>query len=801
MVLGIFLLGELAGQLMEKSIWYTCGAVAAFAVVLWRSSRLIAERKTRYSMLLLLLFGLGFVWNYGVRQHDIASNLRIREAAEKKKVILVEGAVSEIREGCFALHSGEGDLRILMPSDDRKTDGRDADAGEYREADETEKTNESRELRVGDRVKVSGIPERIPSATNPGAFDSREYYESEGILWQMRPTEITVTEKGGDVIRSFLGKLRDGCRTRLESILPEKEAGVLSAMLLGERAGVDSELKELYRRNGIAHILAISGLHVSLIGAALMALLGRLGASRRAVSLVTILFLLFYGALTGFAPATMRAIWMLTTVCLAGMFLRTADLPTSAGGALFLILVVWPYRATSSGMLMSFLAVCGVIAEGELFRSMFAGVRFLSLPTRLRSPAKKLVGMLLFGLVLQCFLQPVLMRDYYAITPYGMLLNLIVIPLLTIAICSGVLGLLLGLLPGMLPVAEAVTFPCKWILRFYEWLCRNMSEVPGSEIVTGHITTTEMLVLLLLGAVLIWFLVKWLGGRRGRLRLWICYPVTLLVLLLFLAGTAGYAMIRNRMQGEAVFLDVGQGDGCLVHTKKGADLMIDGGSSSKNDIGKWVLLPAMRYYGISSLDGIFVSHSDEDHINGIVELLEAGKASGVCVEHLFLAKGTQMDEGLERLLSAAEKAGTGVIYLAEGDVVEVEDVRIEVLLPLRNTEGSGNEFSLVVQLSLPGGDILCTGDIGEETEEELVKVMEVHGCAPEILKVPHHGSRYSSSEMLLNYHGWSGALAVISCGRNNRYGHPAAETLERLEEAGFMVYRTDLQGAVILDLP
>ena len=846
-VLCVFLWGELAGWLMEKRIWYPIGALAALAGIIWRSSRRIANKKKRYSMLLLFLFVLGLAWSYGVRQHATALQERIAEAEQRGEEIPVEGIISEKKAKSFILNSEEGKLRVLTgwkaqkgwaeqtgqagqagqtgqagqagQTDQAGQAGQTGPAGQTEQAEEVGREGQtepagqvgvaelSDDPEVGDRVRVSGVPERIPSSTNPGGFDSGEYYESEGVLWQLRSEQVQILEKNADTMTAFLGRIRKNCCERLQQILPEKEAGVLSAMLLGERTGMDEELKELYRRNGIAHILAISGLHVSLIGAGLMALLAFLGLSRRKASLIVIIFLFFYGLLTGFAPATARAVWMLTAVNLAFLFRRTGDLPTATGGSLFLILVQNPYRITSAGTLMSFLSAVGVIANGELFRAIFGHERFLSIPSRLRSPVKRLTGMLLFGITLQCFLQPVLLRDYYEMTPYSIFLNLLVIPLLTVAVCSGVAGLLISLIPGCIPVAEVAALPCKWILQFYEWLCRLMLRVPGHEVVTGHITTGEMLLILLIISAVMVLLVCRLRGRRRKDRIWRSYLFVIAALLGLLTAAGGYAMLRNRTEGQVTFLDVGQGDGCLIHTRGGADLLVDCGSSSEEDVGDDVLVPALRYYGITELDGIFVSHTDSDHIGGIITLLQEREESGISVRCLYLAAGTLWDEGLEHLLAAAEQAGTAVEYLAEGNVAELSDVCAEILLPLRGTEGEGNEHSLVLLLKASGCEILFTGDIGAETEKELVSVMEERRITPEILKVPHHGSRYSSSELLLRYEGWSAAegaerpAAVISCGKRNLYGHPAKETLERLEEAGFTVYRTDRQGAVVLELP
>lgn len=804
--LGLFLLGELAGQWLEENIPYSLGAALAAAGIVWRSNRRIVTAKSRYQWLLLLLFALGALWSYGVRQQMLSREAVASDAAAAGKALSLEGVITEEREYAFLLRTEAGTLRVR---------------GELPE-----------DLRVGDRIRITGVPERIQAATNPGAFDNAAYAESEGIHWQVTAEEIVLTKRNGDWFLGMLDRIRSACREKVEELLPKKEAGILLAMLLGERAGVDKELKELYRQSGIAHVLAISGLHVSLIGAALMALCSLLPISGRKRGALTILFLLLYGALTGFSPSTLRAIWMLSAVCFGRMLRRTSDLPTSAGGALFLILLIQPYRVTSSGMLMSFLAVAGIVAGDSCYRAIFDRERFLFLPTRLRGPFKRLMGMILLSLMLQLFLEPVMLRDYYSVTPYSPLVNLLIVPLLTAAVMSGAVGLLLSFLPGFWNLAEAALLPCRGILRLYEGICRAVSHIPGHEILTGGIGETEALIAIPLILAVVYVIWRLLRGRKRKDRKWSAYLLTLLLITAFYLAGALYASLRNRWAGRIIFLDVGQGDGCIVHTKNGTDLLFDCGSSSKETVGTDVLIPALRYYGIRELDGVFLSHSDTDHISGVQQLLEQGELYGIRVDRILLGAGTVEDENLKRLSEAAEAAGTKVHFLRAGDALVSGETTVRVLLPREGESGEGNDYSMVNCLTVPGCSVLFTGDIGAEREAELAEILreaeertannspeedaETSADVVRILKVPHHGSRFSSSEQLLSLFEASDTpiaesnvpiaasnapIAVISCGRRNIYGHPAGETLERLEKAGFTIYRTDQNGAVIVELP
>lgn len=829
--LSIFLLGELAGQWMESKTVYFSGAVMAAMGIVMRSNRLEAAKRKRNRLLLLFLFVLGFALHYGTAQQYAQDEVPLREAAEAEESLVLEGVVTESKDTTWILSTECGRIRVR---------GQSAEV-----ADRTEG------LSVGDRVRVTGTPERILAATNPGAFDTAAYYESEGIRWQMTAEQAELLKKGDDFLLSFLEGIRRSCRERVAELLPEKEGGILLAMLLGERSGVDQELKELYRQSGIAHILAISGLHVSLMGAAVMWLLTHMGISRRKAGIFSILLLVLYGCLTGFSPATLRAVWMLSVVNLGAVLHRTSDVSTSAVGALFVILVVQPCRVTSAGMLMSFLAVAGIVAGDSYWRAIFGKERFLFLPTRLRAPFKRCLSMLLYSVTLQLFLEPVMLRDYYSVTPYSPFVNLLVVPLLTVAVASGAVGLLLGFLPGFLPVARVVLYPCRGILGFYEWICRGMTHVPGHELLTGGISREETMVLLVLvaaGAYGLFILLKRLtddAGRtpeaaRGAKRKWRYYSVTLILITFCFLLMAGCAAVRNRTRGRIIFLDVGQGDGCLVHTSGGADLLFDCGSSSRDRVGEEVLIPALRYLGIRRLDGVFLSHTDADHVNGVEQLLLKTELYGLQVDTIFLARGTKLRPEDRWLSDLSVQGKTAIRYLSRGDEVSCGDATVRVLLPSSGESGTGNDYSMVNLLTVPGARVLYTGDMGAERELELLHALtsdkiatgedasgsgfprgiakedeesgtepagpagETEATSVHILKVAHHGSRYSSSSEFLK--AWKGTdaeteIAVISCGRRNLYGHPAAETLERLEEAGYSIYRTDRQGAVVVELP
>ena len=768
-LLGLFLLGVPAGEIQENNLIIPLLAAAAAAVIIKRSTGHV-KMKQIHGMLLLFIFALGAIWSFGVRMEQESKREALPAEGER---LMITGTVTAIKTGGFVISSDQGRLLVRY--------------------------SEETELLPGDGVCVTGEMTQLSAGTNPGAFDALAYYESEGIIGSVSAERVEYDEKERVWISRILSDIREAGKAAICRVLPEREAGVMAAMLLGEKAGVDKELKELYQKNGIAHILAISGLHVALLGGALTGILLKLGLTRRKASVITIVILVFYGFLTGFSPATLRAVIMITSVNLAGVFRRVSDLPTAMVCSLFLIILFQPWRVSSSGMLMSFLAVAGVGAQQMIYNDLFGKERFLSVPLFLRRLVKTFTGSVLLSFFVQLFLVPVMIRDYYSIAPYAVVLNLVVVPLLTVAVASGAVGMFLGLIPVFVKAGTAAALPCRWILMFYEWLCRGMQIVPGQEVVTGHISDEEMAVMLLLAAAAAGVLHLLLSGRNKKEKKWRFLFLTLAGVALCVGLFAGYGVLRNCMRKELIFFDVGQGDGCLLHAA-GTDILFDFGSTSKEDPGDKILIPGLKYYGVTAVDMAVISHTDKDHVDGILELLEDGEKEGISTAAVCLAAGTEEDEMLRDILNAAERAGTEVYYVSAGDVIETDDpeVRLEVLYPNPGDTGSGNDYSLVISLDAYGVRTLFTGDIGAETEAELISVLKER-MDPDILKVPHHGSAYSSSEEFLKEISKEGSIAVISVSRWNTYGHPAPSTLKRLQDAGFTIFRTDRNGAVIME--
>ena len=294
------------------------------------------------------------------------------------------------------------------------------------------------------------------------------------------------------------------------------------------------------------------------------------------------------------------------------------------------------------------------------------------------------------------------------------------------------------------------------------------------------------------------------------------YAALLGVFVCFMLSFIGTTLLYNRIAFHVVFLDVGQGDGSLIHTGE-RNYIVDCGSSDgmsqwdkKSAVGEYTLIPALKYYGMKRIDMIFISHTDADHVNGIIYLLENYDLYGFEIGGVAFAAGTEHDENYERIVKAV--GAENVIGLTTGDKIEND---FEVLYPGKedsmdeSIQHSGNDYSLVLEYTNEDKNfsVLYTGDIGGDTEEKMAeRIKSAHqddvkdtDAVPRhtrILKCAHHGSRYSSCDEFLG--SYSPDITVISCGEHNMYGHPSQETLERLDKTGCKIYRTDKDGAVVI---
>ncbi|MBQ9119893.1 MAG: DNA internalization-related competence protein ComEC/Rec2 [Lachnospiraceae bacterium] len=631
---------------------------------------------------------------------------------------------------------------------------------------------DAQEVRPGCRIWLTGTLQVLTTPANPGQYDEESYWRAQGVSAKLQAESLRVGENTYGVIRRGMEQLKKKMQAVFQEVLPKKEAGILNAMLLAEKSTLDRDIKELYQQTGISHILAVSGLHFSLIAMGGYRLLKRIRAGAKLSLLLGVLIVLFYGILTGFGVSVQRAAMMLLASFLAWIPGKTYDAPSAMALAAVVILLKEPLQLFQAGFLLSFGAVIGILLFAEYFKNCHLEVIGVSISVQL-------------------VLIPVMLWFYYELSVYSILFNLLLLPfmslLLGLAVAIGTIGL------GCIKAAQFLAGGAYYLLNFYEWVCKFNEQLPNPMFCYGRPSAGEIVVYYLL--VLVFFL---LGRKWQKKRvLWF-----LGVFLVFLLPGRGDTL-------RVSYLAVEQGDCAVLQTGE-LTMLVDAGGSVKNGSER-ILIPFLKYYGDTRVEYVFLSHADQDHFCMLEELLllQAEGKQEVVIERLVMpAAGTQ-EEKYQELVALAKQAGVEVWYQARGERLELGELDIYCLAPEREQETSGtNENSAVLLVKTKRNQYLFTGDVDEAGENKLVAwltALEAEGGRekllesekPCILKVAHHGSRYSSGELFLN---WAEPeLAIVSCGAENRYGHPHSETLERLEAVGAEVLITWESGAVTIE--
>ena len=384
---------------------------------------------------------------------------------------------------------------------------------------------------------------------------------------------------------------------------------------------------------------------------------------------------------------------------------------------------------------------------------------------------KRWFQLLMPGICVNVALFPIQLWYYYEFPLYSMLLNIIVVPLMSVLLVAGMFGSIFSMFSGI--CGKMCLLPCRWIFLLYEMLGEWALKLPAARVVTGQ---PELWKILMYYVIVIFIL--WKGINRKRMIMYILCVCTF--------------VITPTWKFQITMLDVGQGDCIFIKGPKDFNCLVDGGSSDVKEVGKNRIEPFLKQQGVGTLDYVFVSHGDYDHCSGIEEMLQRQEL-GVKINNLVVPSNYEADEKLLSLIQIAKDNRVQVLVMDAGITVKRGNVTILCLQPTENAT-SGNASSMVLDLNYKNFNVLFTGDVEKEGEDTLAK--SVDGKVYSVLKVSHHGSKYSTEEEFLN--AIDAKVALISAGENNSYGHPHEETLERLQKENAIIYETTNSGAITI---
>lgn len=662
------------------------------------------------------------------------------------------------------------------------------------------------DLKIGNKIYLKGKIQQFEVARNKGNFDSKKYYLSIGITTKIAVKEYYVSDDNYDFLRDKLCTLREyvvGMFSKLcdtngkDKWLYGNKAGIFSAILMGDKTELDQEIKDLYSLSGIAHILAISGLHISLIGMFLYSLL-RKRFSFATSSALTIAVVTLFAITSGMGIATIRAFVMFILKLIGEILGRKYDYITAISLSALILLADNPFIIINSGFQMSF---CAMITITIIWPKVVYLINIKS----------KIANSIVFSLCIGIFMNPVIAYNYFQLPTYSFMLNIIVVPLLGIVVISAIAGSGMGFL-SILMGKTALTPGCL-ILEVYTFLCENVLKIPGAVIVVGK-PTIKIIVLYYM--VIVFFLfcftlvrknyekdcnIKEMIDENGKkvissqiiLKKQRKFDFKIRLTVIGISILSGFFIYYTPSKGlDIQFMDVGQGDGIFIKADDGTTITIDGGSSDVKNVAKYRMIPCIKASGTGVIDYAVITHADKDHISGIEEILNMNTENGLTIRNLVMPHVSYEDEAYDELLTAAKTKGIQVLYIKEGDTMKLGKVEIKCIHPDgKYISDNRNDYSTVLSLKYENFSALFTGDIPAEIEKSIINKIDNNYT---ILKVAHHGSKYSSDMEFLKK--VMPAYSVISVGEDNSYGHPGTETINKLKSLNSKILRTDLSGEI-----
>ncbi len=555
-------------------------------------------------------------------------------------------------------------------------------------------------------------------------------------------------------------------RERFIDRFDDDTGAFIRGAIFGDKGDIDDDLKAEFNGNQTGHILAVSGLHIGFLYSLMRILTGR--KRTRIVSAFIIAILLLYGEMTMWSAPTIRACIVMSVSILAVHFRRREDFLTSISLAAVLILTFDPYQLFEAGFQMSMLTMMSIA--------------FLTKPLSMK--LGKTLGMMA---AVQAGIVPITAYTFCRANPLSILINVPVVLLASVLVPLCIMLLMIQLIFGSVPppgikladfIADTV-IRVNHTLSFDGGFSMSVAGVSAMAVVCFYVVT--------FGASSEWVRVKLIRKDRKSL--------VKAAVLMMLPVTMLSACIFDKLSDDEIFFPyVGQGD-CTHIRFKDLDILIDGGGNEMYNVGEKTLMPYLLKSGAGDLDMALVTHLHMDHFRGICEL-----------SHVFPVRSLGIPSDYRK--EQVDVEGAKVLYIKPGSVIRLaEEVDISVLWPIRE-DPSGlsaddeNEHNMVYMIHYGSVKIMVTGDLLEEDEIEMLDYYrhnnKLDSLKCDVLKVAHHGSKSSSSESFLDAS--QPSIAVISAGRNNIYGHPHQQTLDRLRARGIPVYRTDKNGTVGIDI-
>lgn len=620
-------------------------------------------------------------------------------------------------------------------------------------------TDKSIEYKYGDIVKVKGEYRQGQGQTNYKGFDYRQYLKQKKIFGIFLSENIEKLDEKKSIL-SLINNLNEQSCISLDVCFNKEESSILKAMLLGNKNSIDENIREVFQNSSLAHILAISGLHINYIELVLRKILDTFINSKRKKDLIIICFLILFCIFTGLSASCIRACFMICFSIIGQMIYRKVNKINSICFALLFILILNPYNISDIGLQLSFGGIIGL----NIFKEI------IKIKNKDNKITNYIIENLNTSLAVQIVILPIILYHFNKLSLTFFISNILVSFLILPLLVLGYLSMVIS--KFNLSYLISIIYLEKILLKIFVIIANFISKINISKIL---IITPNILAIVFY--YLLVFLITFYSYKLKNInnRIIIC-----LIILIVIFSNMNLKFNQNL---EINFIDVGQGDSCLIISPFNKKILIDAGEGETQNIydyGKNVVLPYLLDKKISNLDYVIISHFDSDHAGGVIEILE-----NVKVKNIIISRQYEEIDCLKKVIQICKEKNINIIIVKAGDILKIDKyLKVRILWPDEENkieENQINNNSIVARLECFDFKMLFTGDIEQIAERAILEEHSLNSLLEStVLKVAHHGSKTSTTEEFLKK--VNPKLALIGVGKDNKFGHPNEEVLERFQK-------------------
>ena len=676
--------------------------------------------------------------------------------------------------------------------------------------------NKNIELEYGDKVLIKGEFVEPSEARNYGGFDYKEYLKSIKIHGTIKADSIEILAKNSNnPIFTFANNINLKIKENINKLIPEKYSAIFTGLILGDTSKVEKEINDNFKIANISHVLAISGMHITYIVLGIELLLKK-GIGKRKTRIITIIVLVIYMFITGFSPSVVRASLMGIIMLISKLIHRKNDIWTSISLSLLILLVYNPFLILNVGLQLSYLGTIGIVCFNKNVYNFLRKLKIRNKKIKYRINRKfilfmdKIKEILSVTLSAQIVILPILLFNFNILGIYFFISNILVSIIIGPIIIIGFVCILISFIS--IEIAKILSIFMSVGIQILISISK-ISHLPFSKIYIPTPKVWQIVIyyicVIVINKVYMSFNLKEPDFTSIRIRNFVALfrfkfrqnrKKILKSLIVFVSLVLILNIIPKKL--KIYFVDVGQGDCTFITTPQNKTILIDGGGSMSEeyDVGESTLLPYILDRGYTKVDYIFISHFDQDHVGGILTILEELR-----VGQVYISKQEQDSENYQKFLKIVKDKKIKVKVLKQGDCLKIEkNLYFDILWPIEEQiqENILNNNAMVMKLRYGKFSMLFTGDIEEIAEEKILDFYKEkidNGesiLKSDVLKVAHHGSKTSTTQKF--FEKVNPKICLIGVGKNNMFGHPTKEVLERI--SGAKIYRTDEEGEIVLEI-